>query len=145
MMTGCHLLRILVLKLWLDGQKGWWQENFSWNAWAFSKQLQEINWRERENKNMMHSLSKRKKTGECSGTKLCCRGSWTIFIFLQWQLENQHNQQPLAKKAWRKINTSTLLAAAIASTSNVATWKPMSIFQETHLQGLTKLSPIKPR
>jgi hypothetical protein len=35
-------------------------------------------------------------------------------------MENQHHQQPLAKKARRKINTSSLSATAIASTSSAS-------------------------
>jgi len=35
-------------------------------------------------------------------------------------MEDQHHQQPLAKKASRKINISTLSATAIASTSSAS-------------------------
>ena len=40
--------------------------------------------------------------------------------FYNDSMENQHHQQPLAKKAWRNINTSALSATAIASTSLVS-------------------------
>ena len=42
-------------------------------------------------------------------------------------MENQHHQQPLAKKASRKMNTSTLSATAIASTPSASVPRDMVI------------------
>ena len=42
-------------------------------------------------------------------------------------MENQHHQQPLAKKASRKINTSTLSATAITPTSSASMPRDMVI------------------
>jgi hypothetical protein len=56
-------------------------------------------------------------------------------------MENQHHQQPLEKKARRKINTSTLSATAIASTSSASIPGDMVINIE---QTLPILCPEQP-
>ena len=63
-------------------------------------------------------------------------------------MEKQHHQHPLAKKAWRKMNTSTLSATAIASTSLASMSSGVVINIEQNLQCYTqsnlqqRISPI---
>jgi len=103
MVTGSPLLRILILKLWLPGgQERLMARQFSIKCMSILKIIQEMDWK--KTGKMKIWWIEGKKSGENSGTKLCC-------------MEDQHHQQPLAKKARRKINTSTLSAKVIASDS----------------------------
>ena len=71
-----------------------------------------------ENENMMNSLNKRKKIQERIQAPTYAAEVLELFLyFYNDSMENQHHQQALAKKAQRKINTSTLSATAIASSS----------------------------
>ena len=68
-----------------------------------------------ENENMMNSLNKRKKIQDGIQAPTYAAEVLEPFSYLyNDSMENQHYQQALAKKAWRKINTSTLSTTAIA-------------------------------
>ena len=74
--------------------------------------------KKRENENMMNSLNKRKKNQErTQAPSYVAEVLDPLSYFYNDSIENQHQQQPLARKARRKINTCTLSATAIASTS----------------------------
>ena len=77
--------------------------------------------KKRENENMINSLNKRKKNQErIQAPSYAAEVLEPLSYFYNDSMENQHHQQPLAKKARRKINTSTLSATAIASTSSAS-------------------------
>ena len=67
---------------------------------------------------MMNSLNKRKKIQEIiQAPTYAAEGFEPFLYFYDDSMKNQHHQQALAKKGWRKINISTLSATAIASAS----------------------------
>ena len=72
-----------------------------------------------ENENMMNSLNKRKKKIQerIQAPTYAAEVLELFSYFYNDSMKNQRHQQALAKKAWRKINTSTLSATAIASAS----------------------------
>ena len=74
--------------------------------------------KKRENENMMNSLDKRKRNQErIQAPSYAAEILDPFSYFYNDSMENQQHQQPPAKKAKRKRNTSTLPATAIASTS----------------------------
>ena len=63
----------------------------------------------------MNSLNKRKKTQERIQVPTHAAEVLERFLyFYNDSMKNQHHQQALAKKAWQKINTSTLSVTAIS-------------------------------
>jgi len=84
--------------------------------------------KKRENENMMNSLNKRKENQERTQAPSYAAEVLEPFsYFYNDSMEDQHHQQPLAKKARRKINTSTLSAKVIASSSSASMSSDMVI------------------
>lgn len=107
-----------------EAMAAWWLEKADGNTIFYEmhehleNHYKKLTGKKRENENMMNSLNKRKKNQErIQAPSHAAEVLEPFSYFYNDSLENQHHQQPLAKKAWRKINTSTLSATAIASTS----------------------------
>jgi len=77
--------------------------------------------KKRDNENTMNSLHKRKKNQErIQAPSYAAEVLEPFSYFYNDSMENQPHQQPLAKKARKKINTSTLSARVIASASSAS-------------------------
>ena len=120
MVTGSHLPKILILKLWPPGgQEMLIERHFSVKCTNILKIITRNGLEKRAKmKNMMNSLNKRKKIQErIQAPTYAAEVLGPFSYFYNDSTKHQHHQQALAKKAWRKINTSTLSATAIASAS----------------------------
>jgi len=77
--------------------------------------------KKRETENMMNSINKRKKNEEIiQAPSYAAEVLQPFSYFYNDSMENQHHQQPLAKKARTKINTSTPSSRVIASSSSAS-------------------------
>ena len=96
----------------------WWSGNVDRKTFFCKMHKHLKNQKKSENENMMNRLNKRERIQERIQAPTYAAEVLEPFLYLNNDsMKNQHYQQALAKKAWRKINTSTLSVTAIASAS----------------------------